>query len=46
MIETMERPIAADDVSLCPSDGKPCTLKCYRGGVSRPCDPVKAQVAK
>lgn len=32
--------------NLCPSDGKPCTLKCYRGHPARPCDPVRQQPAK
>lgn len=31
----------SDDVTLCPSDAQPCTLKCYRGWPSRPCDPPK-----
>ncbi len=27
--------------NLCPSDGKPCTLECYQGGVFRPCASYK-----
>lgn len=29
--------------TLCPSDGKACTLKCNAGYPSRQCDPVKGK---
>lgn len=32
--------------SICPSDGKPCTLKCYRGHPFRPCSPVRQKTEK
>lgn len=35
-----------DDVSICPSDGKPCTLQCYRGHPARPCDPAKVKPSR
>lgn len=35
-----------DEQPICPSDGKPCTLQCYRGHPARPCDPPKPVAAR
>lgn len=39
MTDTRTEP--SEGVQLCPSDGKPCTMDCWRGPPARPCDPVK-----